>query len=732
MSRKFRWMVRAALLLVLLSIVLPLYAVYWLQRPITDDGGRIRQGYLWGEDAHHGVDFSYSFGTYVYAIADGEVVQIVENVKNNEWPPNNNWGNFVLIRHSWYSMKLWDRTTQQNAYLYSIYAHLKQWSVRPSVGDFVSAGTWIAEVDNTGHSTGHHLHLQVCLHPQPDRLLWPTNTLNSENTSRNPELWLQPFNYGGTNTGAVVGKLTDSDGQPIGDRYIWGLSKPLGSGGTTYWRSRTYAHTWTNPDDILVENWGTTDVLPGTYHLTVRNESGSYIYEDLGWHTVGADETTYVGLYPVYLPDIMEDYYGWTSSILIRNNSNSKTAQVNTTFFWEDSSVGTQATNYIVPQGAVVVDFSGTCSGRGSALVAASENVSVVVRNTRGNEITIYNGIRASGGSPGWEQVGTTLYAPVAKNNWYGRSSIIEVLNAGSDDTHVTVRYYLYDSGQQQGDPSTRLLAPNARATFYARSECPSGQYCTAVITSSNGQPLAAVVREYERGGGAPTTYNAFSAAGSTGYAPMVKKNWGDSQNTGVTVMNTSSQQAQVNITYYGDDDTNPGYEYNESYSLAPRSVHCSWAPSLPLPDPFLGSAVVNATQDVVVLVGEQGAEVYKSTNGFLGGAAVAYVPELFNYASGPWSGITVQNLDASQTARVRIHYYNPDGSFRQTIGPRDISAGEEHSFHYWNNGLPDDFHGSGWVESEGGQSVGVLVNESWALGGVGYDGQASFNGSQP
>jgi hypothetical protein len=385
MSRKSRWMVRAALLLVLSSIALPLYAVYWLQRPITDDGGRIRQGYLWGEDSHHGVDFTYGFGTHVYAIADGTVVQVKEDVDNNDWPPGNNWGNFVLIRHSWDSMKLWDRTSQQNAYLYTIYAHLKKDSVRPSVEDFVSAGTWIAEVDNTGHSTGPHLHLQICLHPQPDRLLWPSNTLNSENTSRNPELWLQPFNYLGTNTGAVVGKLTENNGQPIGDRYIWGLSKPLGSGGTTYWRSRTYAYPWTNPDDILVENWATTDVSPGTYHLTVRNESGSYIYEDLGWHTVGAEETTYVGLYPVYLPDIMGISYGWDSSIVVRNNSDSKTAQVNTTLFGQDSSVKTQATDYIVPGGTVVVDFPAACLYRCSALVAASEDVSVVVENQYGN-----------------------------------------------------------------------------------------------------------------------------------------------------------------------------------------------------------------------------------------------------------------------------------------------------------------------------------------------------------
>lgn len=434
-----------------------------------------------------------------------------------------------------------------------------------------------------------------------------------------------------------------------------------------------------------------------------------------------------------YLPDIKANYNGWNSTIIVRNNGGGD-AHVQVAFYDSNGTIAAYPINtHLAGQAIWTLDASTVLSNfNGSAVVTASEDVSVVVRNTRGSEITIYNGIRASGGSPGWEQVGTTLYAPVAKNNWYGRYSIIEVLNAGGTDTTVTVKYYLHDSGEQQGGPSTQTLPPNARGTFYASSRCPSGQYCAAVITSGNGQPLAAVVHEYEGGGGAPTTYNAFSAAATTGYAPMVKKNWGDSQNTGVTVMNTTAQWALVDITYYGDDEANPGYEYHESFWLHPSSVTCRWTPLLPLPDPFLGSAVVNATQDVVVLVGEQGAGAYKSTNGFLGGASVAYIPELFNYASGPWSGITVQNLDASQTARVRVHYYNPDGSFRQTIGPRDISPGEEYSFHYWNNGLPDNFHGSGWVESEWGQPVGVLVNEARALGGAGYDGQASFNGSQP
>jgi len=141
---------------------------------------------------------------------------------------------------------------------------------------------------------------------------------------------------------------------------------------------------------------------------------------------------------------------------------------------------------------------------------------------------------------------------------------------------------------------------------------------------------------------------------------------------------------------------------------------------------------VVSAGQPVAVLVAESGSGVYKLTNGFLSGTGEAYISELFNYANYPKSGITVQNLHASQTARVWVDYYNLDGSFRQPIGPKDISAREERIFNAWNGGIPDNFQGSARVRSEWGQPLGVMVNEAWAPSGVGYDGHASFNGSQP
>lgn len=67
-----------------LLIVLTAQGAYINRRPITDTGGRIHQGYLWGENGvHEGLDFPYLTGTDVYAIADGTVVDLDEDYDNN-------------------------------------------------------------------------------------------------------------------------------------------------------------------------------------------------------------------------------------------------------------------------------------------------------------------------------------------------------------------------------------------------------------------------------------------------------------------------------------------------------------------------------------------------------------------------------------------------------------------------------------------------------------------------
>lgn len=102
----------------------------------------------YAEQHHCGLDINGIEGQSIYASADGEVIEAVFS--------SDGYGNKIVIKHSK------DYST--------LYAHCSKFYV--SVGDKVKKGDVIAEVGNTGKSTGSHLHFEIifqnnCIDPLP-------------------------------------------------------------------------------------------------------------------------------------------------------------------------------------------------------------------------------------------------------------------------------------------------------------------------------------------------------------------------------------------------------------------------------------------------------------------------------------------------------------------------------------------------------------------------------------
>lgn len=91
---------------------------------------------------HTGLDFSSPHGTDIHAAAGGIVV-------TQQYLPE--YGNTIEIDHG--------------NDLISRYAHTSKFTVKK--GDLVKRGQKIAEVGNTGRSTGAHLHFEVLVHGVP-------------------------------------------------------------------------------------------------------------------------------------------------------------------------------------------------------------------------------------------------------------------------------------------------------------------------------------------------------------------------------------------------------------------------------------------------------------------------------------------------------------------------------------------------------------------------------------
>jgi hypothetical protein len=85
---------------------------------------------------HQGLDLAAPEGTEVYAVRDGEVVELGTDPI---------YGNFIIIRHG----ETWA----------SLYGHLSKFEI--ALRSRVRSGTLIGRVGSTGQSTGPHLHFEL-------------------------------------------------------------------------------------------------------------------------------------------------------------------------------------------------------------------------------------------------------------------------------------------------------------------------------------------------------------------------------------------------------------------------------------------------------------------------------------------------------------------------------------------------------------------------------------------
>jgi hypothetical protein len=112
--------------------------IYPVSGPITQNFGENPGFYSkWGYPGHNGVDFGIPNGTPVVAAAKGTVDKVSFE--------DGGYGNYVKLKHM-----------DGAAVYYTYYAHLMQASA--TAGQNVEAGAVVGFSNNTGASTGPHLH----------------------------------------------------------------------------------------------------------------------------------------------------------------------------------------------------------------------------------------------------------------------------------------------------------------------------------------------------------------------------------------------------------------------------------------------------------------------------------------------------------------------------------------------------------------------------------------------
>jgi len=461
---------------------------------------------------------------------------------------------------------------------------------------------------------------------------------------------------------------------------------------------QTYDQNSENPDDILVENFATNDVLPGTYHLYARyassdqsNPCGGTLYKDLGNYTFTAGQTTYVGLYPVYMPDVKLNINGETSTIVIRNNSNTDTAQVTTTFFLPSGWIGDgmQRSDSIPPRGTITFNPP-TGYTYGSAMVVASQAVAVVVEN-------IYDdGTRyLAAAYPGESQPATTVSVPYVVRNWltltsWRQTTDLLIQNTGSQQATVTITFYDSWDTYSGSYSVTRSISPKGQAIVYG-TEMPvwesgwNSSLASARLTSD--QPLAVVsttrtgvsdssgniVTPYLAG-----SYRAFMAGSSKVYLPVAAREY-YGYDSGLQVQNLSSGSTTFQIKYYQAGTSQPILTI--PWTFSGYVAKNFWRPT-GLPANYLGGAVVEVTAGGPVAamgqydrfsssVSRYGISQYEALIAATQSSAMPHV-----WRSSPWNytGIQAQNMGSS-TANLTVNFYEASGGSAGSATKTNIPA---------------------------------------------------------
>lgn len=103
-------------------------------------------------DQHRGTDFGCPSYTNLYAVFSGTILEFREDLPDNDH--STILGNYIVIQSS-----------ADNTVIVR-YLHLAQNSIIPSQYQAVSAGSYVAKSDNTGRSTGPHLHIDISIGTQ--------------------------------------------------------------------------------------------------------------------------------------------------------------------------------------------------------------------------------------------------------------------------------------------------------------------------------------------------------------------------------------------------------------------------------------------------------------------------------------------------------------------------------------------------------------------------------------
>jgi hypothetical protein len=327
----------------------------------------------------------------------------------------------------------------------------------------------------------------------------------------------------------------------------------------------------------------------------------------------------------MFLPQVMKEFYGWSSTVAVQNASSSA---VSVTISFRDrfgNSVPGASQTATIPARAGKFFNQSSNSGLpkgflGAATVVSNDGTFSLVATTSffnsdssysTAHFHSYNGVGSGAGK---------LLIPRVVRNYYGYNSGISIQNVGSSATSVTItftfvkrstkerRTYVYASGSIGQGAALALYLPNVSELSEVDSLSVWDRSGNAVVEAAPGGQIIAIVNESNPGGsgipieraGQGATYNAILDGRQTRNImfPQFVRRAGGVFSSGIQVSNTTGNDGSCHISYDADPDA------NEDVYLPPNGSIARYAPNVRnLNDGYNASVTVTCTQPVVGIV---------------------------------------------------------------------------------------------------------------------------------
>ncbi|MGQ9612266.1 hypothetical protein [Chloroflexus sp.] len=351
-------------------------------------------------------------------------------------------------------------------------------------------------------------------------------------------------------------------------------------------------------------------------------------------------------------------------------------------------------------------------SGVFAATISCDQPVAAVVNYSDSNSGDSFVGIS----SPA-----TKLYVPTVYDNYYNYYTSIRLMNAGTSNNNVTVRYY---DGNTPLTPTEYSLLPNGSVTIMHEGDgrLAQNKAYSAVIEGTG--PLAAIVQIYGRGPKEEQlyAYTAFSGGTTKAYVPLVMSDY-YGYDTATTVQNVGNIAATITITYSNNNTQNVTLGPGASHTFLDFNI-------LPPSRTKAYSAVIESSQPIIVTVNEsqqRGSLVKLATTyeGFSGGATKLVAPIIMRKYYGYTTSITCQNIGAGP-AQISVEYKGTVNTSPIMVS-NNLPANQSVVV-YQGAGdiLPNGFIGSAVITSD--QNIICVVNQSNEGVGATQDQLYSYN----